>query len=86
MTDSVPLRLLSNRDQQTAAHAERLFVTAGQRVRVARLQEPTVFSIRRWPEHEVEHGLGADAVGCFAPTDGVHPDRPNAGFKLNIWR
>jgi hypothetical protein len=57
-------------------------MAAAEGIAVARLQKPAELSIRRWPEHEVEHNLDADGIGRPAIAYGVHPNRPNAGLKL----
>src|ERR1700678_867347 len=70
----------SDRNQQTDAHDERLFVALAEGVGVAGFQKPAEFSIPRRPEHELGDDLGPDA--CFAAADGVHPHRTEARLKF----
>jgi hypothetical protein len=49
-----------NWDEQPRGYAKGLFVPAAERVAVCRLQKPSVFSIRGWPEHKVSRQFDAD--------------------------
>jgi hypothetical protein len=53
-----------------------------ERVAVARFQKPIELSIRRRPEHEIEHGLGSDRIVSSQISIGGSPMPASLSFWL----
>ena len=79
---SLTLRLW-NRNEQTNAHAKRLFMPFAEIVSVAWFQIPTELSFRPRPEHELDRGLPTDRIDGLPAARCMHPFRSNTELELH---